>query len=134
MAGTILTLAGCANTAAIKNAAMSTPGFLDRSDTTEIQRPTLPISHYIKWSPGDRLREGVEIDYINGMSQRDYLFQEPNKELFRPMLEGALAKTGLRSHTAAGARYALQIEFSELSNAHFGRNLAGKTRANYRLG
>ena len=48
LAGTILTLVGCANSPAIKNAAMSTPGFLDRADTTEIQRPTLPISHYIK--------------------------------------------------------------------------------------
>lgn len=129
----VLCLAACANSPGVKNAAMSTPGFMNKTQTIERQRPRLPVTHYIRWNQGDRLLHGLELDYISGMSQRDYLFEEPNQQLFRPMLDNALTSSGLQARTAAGARYALQIEFHELASDAFGRHFAGKTTATYRV-
>lgn len=126
-------LAGCANHQPTKQMAMSTPGFLNQADTIERQRPVLPVSHYIKWHGTNRLHHGLELDYIAGMSQRDYLFEEPNQGMFRPMIAGALSQSQLQAKTAAGARYALQIEFHELDSDIFGRHFAGKTTATYRI-
>jgi hypothetical protein len=126
-------LVGCANHQPTKQMAMSTPGFLNEADTIERQRPVLPVTRYIKWYTEDRLHHGVELDYISGMSQRDYLFEEPNQGMFRPMVQGALRQSQLESKTAAGARYALQIEFTEIDTAFFGREFAGKTKATYRI-
>jgi hypothetical protein len=128
-----LALSGCANHQPSKDGAMNLPGFMNRHDTIEMQRPTLPVTDFIKWYPEDRLRYGLELDYISGMSQRDYLFEEPNQELFRPMVARALKQAGLQARTAAGARYALQIEFTDLDTDAFGRNFAGKTDAIYRI-
>lgn len=93
----------------------------------------MPVTHYIKWYTEDRLHHGIELDYISGMSQRDYLFEEPNQGMFKPMVQGALRQSQLERKTAAGARYALQIEFHELDTDIFGRHLAGKTKATYRI-
>ena len=112
---------------------MNLPGFMNEADTIEQQRPGLPVTHFIRWDRDDRLESAVELDYISGMSQRDYLFQEPNQDLFRPMISRALAQSGLQARTAAGARYALQIEFETLDTDAFGRHFAGKTDAIYRL-
>lgn len=134
MAGAlILCLAGCANNQATKNAVMATPGFMNKSQTIERQRPRLPVTHYIRWHEGDRLLHGVELDYISGMSQRDYLFEQPTQQLFRPMINDALLSSGLQAQTPTSARYALQIEFHDVDSATFGRHLAGKTSATYRL-
>lgn len=129
----ILCLAACANSPGVKNAAMSTPGFMNKTQTIERQRPVLPVTHYVRWHQGDRLMNGLELDYIGGMSQRDYLFEEPTQQLFRPMVRDALSSSGLGARTAAEARYALQIEFHEIDSATFGRHLAGKTNATYRI-
>lgn len=126
-------LAACANHAPAKDGAMALPGFMNETQTIERQRPVLPVTHYIRWSDGDRLLHGIELDYISGMSQRDYLFEEPNQGLFRPMVKQAIIKSSLGARTAAGARYALQIEFHDLKSAAFGRHFAGKTRATYRI-
>ncbi|KCZ59940.1 hypothetical protein [Hyphomonas chukchiensis] len=128
-----LCLTACANHQPTKNAAMSLPGFMNQQDTLEKQRPVLPVTHYVKWYTEDRLQHGIVLDYISGMSQRDYLFEEPNQELFRPMVGDALYQSGLMARTGAGARYALQIEFLDLDTDAFGRNFAGKTDAIYRI-
>lgn len=112
---------------------MGLPGFMNQAQTIERQRPALPVTHYIRWNNSDRLMRGLELDYISGMSQRDYLFEEPNQGLFRPMVSNALASSGLEAQTAAEARYALQIEFTELESKAFGRHFAGKTSATYRV-
>lgn len=129
----IAVLSACANHTPTKQALMNIPGFMNASETTEIQRPRLPVSHYVRWSPADRFQYSVELDYITGMSQRDYLFEEPNQQLFRPMVNGLLSQSGLKAKSAAGARYALQIEFKNLDTDAFGRHFAGKTDAVYRL-
>ena len=126
-------LAACANHQPTKQAAMNTPGFVNQEDTINYRRAALPVSHYVSWSADDRLQYAVELDYISGMSQRDYLFEEPNQNLFRPMVGALLAQSGLQAKSAAGARYALQIEFEDLDTDSFGRNFVGKTDAVYRL-
>ena len=146
-----LGLAACANHTPTKNAAMSTPFFMGAEDTIEIQRPANPATHFVKWEQGDRLYGGIVVDFIGGMSQRDYLFKEPNKRLFVPMLEYALQASNLkaggtrrrapgpfpepwlREKPSIEARYALQIRFREIDVAKLGADFAGKTRANYTL-
>lgn len=128
-----LCLTACANHQPTKNAAMGLPGFMNQADTLEMQRPVLPVTHYVKWYTEDRLQNSIQLDYISGMSQRDYLFEEPNQEMFRPMVQKALYQSGLMAKTGAGARYALQIEFLDLDADAFGRNFAGKTDAVYRI-
>lgn len=131
--GALFAVAACANHQPTKNFAMTTPGFMNQEQTIERQRPALPVTHFIRWNEGDRLRYGLELDFITGMSQRDYLFEEPNQELFRPMVSQALASSGLAARTNPEARYALQIEFTELDSAAFGRHFAGKSSATYRI-
>lgn len=126
-------ISACANSPAAKNGVMSIPGFMNEAQTIERQRPDLPVTHYVRWNDADRLMHGVELDYISGMSQRDYLFEEPNQGLFRPMVRDALLGSGLQARTAVGARYALQIEFHDLESDSFGRHFAGKTSATYRI-
>ncbi|MBU1286368.1 MAG: hypothetical protein KJ871_01445 [Alphaproteobacteria bacterium] len=128
-----LCLTACANHQPTKTAAMGLPGFMSQADTLEMQRPVLPVTHYVKWYAEDRLQYSIQLDYISGMSQRDYLFEEPNQEMFLPMVRQALYQTGLGAKSGAGARYALQIEFLDLDADAFGRNFAGKTNAIYRL-
>ena len=129
----LLLLMACANHQPTKAAMMSMPGFMNKEDTIEQQRPPLPKTHFIRWENGDRLQDSVVLDYVSGMSQRDYLFEEPNQELYRPMLLRALAKSGLQARTPASARYALQIEFLKLDTDAFGRHFAGRTDAIYRI-
>lgn len=133
LAAALLGLSACASHQPTKNALMSTPGFMNQAQTIERQRPTLPITHYIRWHSQDRLTQGLELDYISGMSQRDYLFVAPNQELFRPMVGAALSNAGLQARTAVGARYALQIDFHDLDTAAFGYHFAGKSSATYRI-
>lgn len=133
LGASLIFLAACANHQPSKNVAMSAPGFMSKSQTIERQRPVLPVTHYVRWNKGDRLLHGIELDYISGMSQRDYLFEEPNQGLFRPMLGEALVASGLAARTKPEARYALQVEFSDIDTAAFGRHFAGKTEATYRI-
>lgn len=132
-AASLVLVAACANHQPTKNAMMGLPGFMNKEDTINKQRPQLPRTHFIHWENDDRLKNSVVLDYISGMSQRDYLFEEPNQELFRPMVLRALVKSGLQARTEAGARYALQIEFNTLDADAFGRHFAGKTDATYRI-
>jgi hypothetical protein len=129
----LLFLVACANHAPMKDGAMALPGFMNNTQTIERQRPVLPVTHYIRWNDGDRLQHSIELDYISGMSQRDYLFEEPNQGLFRPMVDQAIINSSLKARTAVGARYALQIEFHDLDSKAFGRHFAGKTKATYRV-
>ena len=133
LGGACLLLAACANHQPTKQLAMGLPGFMDQSTAIEKQRPVLPTTHFVKWYSDDRFAGRIELDYISGMSQRDYLFEEPNQELFRPMVKAALEQSGLQARTAAAARYALQIDFHELDTDGFGRHFAGKTSATYRI-
>ena len=133
LAAAIIGLTACANHQPTKEAVMGMPGFMNKAQTLERQRPVLPVTHYIRWQPQDRLMQGLELDYISGMSQRDYLFEEPNQALFRPMVRDALSTSGLQAKTPAAARYALQIEFHELDSDAIGRHFAGKTTATYRV-
>jgi len=132
-AAALIGISACANSPSAKQGAMGLPGFMNEAQTIERQRPALPVTHYIRWSDGDRLMHGLELDFISGMSQRDYLFEEPNQGLFKPMVRNALASSGLEAKTSAGARYALQIEFHELKSDAFGRHFAGTTSATYRV-
>ena len=129
----IVCLSACANHQPTKQAAMITPGFMNQEDTIAYNRASLPVSHYVKWATDDRLQYAVELDYISGMSKRDYLFEEPNQEMFLPMVRGLLSQSGLQAKSGAGARYALQIEFEDLDTDAFGRDFVGKTDAVYRL-
>ena len=133
LAAALISLGACANHAPTKQGIMGLPGFMNETQTIERQRPALPVTHYIRWSSSDRLMHGLELDYISGMSQRDYLFEEPNQQLFKPMVRDALESSRLEAKTAAGARYALQIEFHELKSDAFGRHFAGTTSATYRV-
>lgn len=128
-----MALSACANHAPTKKFFMGTPIFMGEADTLEVQRPANPATHFVKWERGDRLHGGVIVDFVSGMSQRDYLFKEPNQRLFRPMLDYALSASNLKAESPIAARYALQIRFDELDVAKFGVDFAGKTLANYTL-
>ena len=129
----IVSLAACANTQSVKSATMGSPIFMSEDVTIERQRPSMPNTVELNWDGSDRLYGAVTIDYISGMSQRAYLFEEPNQTVFRPMLTWALSRADLQAPTNLAARYGLQIEFSELDSDFLGADLAGKTTATYRL-
>ncbi len=112
---------------------MATPFVMQQSEHVAMQRPNLPMSESIAWTPNDRLYNSVVIDYVEGMSQRSYLFSKPNQSVYRPMLEVALARAGLLAHTPAEARYALQVTFDELKANDIGLDFAGQSRATYRI-
>ena len=93
----------------------------------------MPNTLELNWDTDDRLYGAITVDFISGMSQRAYLFEEPNQSVYRPMLTWALTRANLKAPTPLAARYGLQIEFSELDSDFLGADLAGKTTATYRL-
>ena len=99
----------------------------------EMQRPQLPSNQAIGWSRDDRLYQSVAIDYVTGMSRRSYLFGEANQSAFRPLLLRALKRSDLLAPTPVAARYALQIEFSELEGSNVGADFQSHSVATYRI-
>jgi hypothetical protein len=112
-----LALAGCATTA----------------DQVEMQRPALPNTAGLAWKPDDRLYRSVTVDYVKGMSKRSYLFSEGNQLGFKPMLETALYRADLLAPTPAAARYALQIDFTQLDGAAIGTDFTATSIATYTI-
>ncbi len=112
---------------------MATPFVMAQGEHVALQRPDLPMTESLAWTPNDRLYHSVIVDYVEGMSQRSYLFSKPNQSVYRPMLEAALARSGLLARTPAEARYALQVSFAELRANDVGLDFAGHSRATYRL-
>ncbi len=128
-----LCLTACANHEPTKNSLMRLPGVMSQEQNLELQRPSDPITHFVKWRPDDRLQKALVVDYIQGMSQHDYFFEEPNQELFRPMLDYALVKSDLAAPNKLAGRFGVQINFKELKSDAFGRHFVGRTTAQYRV-
>lgn len=112
---------------------MAMPFVMNQDDTTAMQRPRLPNTDSLAWTPHDRLYRSVTLDYVSGMSQSSYLFTKANQETYRPMLEWALDRAGLLALTPGQARYALQVEFVDLRGQAFGVDFAGRSNAVYRI-
>ena len=129
----LLATAACSSSQPAKNVAQATPFVMGKADTISMQRPDLPDTRIIAWTPSDRLYRSVAIDYIEGMSQRSSLFSKPNQEMYRPMLAMALDRAGLLARSPAEARYALQISFSDLHANAIGFDFAGRSTAQYRI-
>lgn len=128
----VLGLASCAGQSA-KNAAMSSPFVMDQSENVAVQRPRLPNTDAVAWMRDDRLYRSVAIDYVQGMSQRSYIFSKPNQQVYQPMLEWTLDRAGLLARSPVNARYALQVEFMDLDTEAFGVDFAGRSTAVYRI-
>ncbi|MAK61528.1 MAG: hypothetical protein CMK09_11150 [Ponticaulis sp.] len=129
----LLAVSACSSSQPAKNVAQAMPFVMNQDDTIAAQRPALPNTKLIAWTPQDRLYRSVTIDFVEGMSQRSYIFNKPNQQLFRPMLTGALDRAGLLARSHAEARYALQIHFSEIKANSFGTDFAGRSHATYRI-
>jgi len=112
---------------------MNSPFFMSEEVTIERQRPQNPNNVLIKWSPEDRFYKSLVIDYVSGMSQRAYLFEEANQSVYKPMLGWAMNEADLYAPTNLAGVYGLQIDFVELDTQSFGMDLAGKSVANYRI-
>jgi hypothetical protein len=118
---------------AVASAALLLSGCMTLDQDRAIQRPLLPESSAVVWSPANRLYRGVTLDYITGMDRRSYLFGSANQSAFRPLLEGALAETDLLAPTALAARYGLQVEFKQLDGTALGRDFTATSVAVYRI-
>lgn len=130
----VVALASCSSSQPFKDAAMATPFVMNQGEHVAMQRPDLPMSESIAWTPNDRLYNSVTIDFVEGMSQRSYLFSKPNQSVYKPMLKAALIKAGLWAEpTSTQARYALQVTFDELRANDIGLDFAGHSRATYRI-
>jgi hypothetical protein len=129
----VLALAACSSSQGFKDAANSTPFVMDQWEHVAQQRPNLPMTESLAWTPNDRLYHSVTVDFVEGMSQRSYLFSKPNQAVYKPMLEAALERSGLLARTPAEARYALQVSFVELDANGIGLDFAGQSRAVYKI-
>jgi len=67
------------------------------------------------------------------MSQRSYIFAEPNQRMFRPILEDALDDAGLRAQSNVRARYGLRVEVSDADGPSIGANYNSEFVATYAL-
>lgn len=128
----LLGLSACAAQQA-KDAAMSSPLVMSQSENLQRQRPRLPNTDSVAWTRDDRLYRSVTLDYVKGMSQRSYVMSKPNQEVYREMLNWSLARANLLAETPVEARYALQVEFSDLDTEAFGADFAGRSQATYRI-
>ena len=126
-------MSACSSGQATKNAAMALPFVMDQEDHIAIQRPNLPNTRLLAWTPSDRLYQSVTIDFVEGMSQQSYIFSKPNQQLLRPLLVGALENSGLLAHTREEARYALQIHFTDIHANSVGFDFAGRSTAIYNI-
>lgn len=106
---------------------------MDQWEHVAQQRPDLPMTESLAWTTNDRLYHSVTIDFVEGMSQRSYLFSKPNQAVYKPMLASALERAGLLARSPAEARYALQVSFEDLKANGVGLDFAGQSRAVYKL-
>lgn len=130
----LLVCASCSTATNIsKSGAQALPFVMGKDDTISMQRPDLPDTQLIVWTPENRLYRSVVVDYVEGMSQRSYIFNKPNQIMYRDMLVRALDRAGLLARSPIEARYALQISFDKLDADAIGLDFAGRSQANYRI-
>ncbi len=128
-----LALTACSSSESFKDAANAMPFVMDQSEHIALQRPNLPNTAYIAWTPADRLYRSVVVDFVEGMSQRSYLFSKPNQRSYEKMLIPALWDSGLLARSPSEARYALQISFEDINANAIGVDFVGQSKATYRL-
>ncbi|MEE2878590.1 MAG: hypothetical protein VX593_06270, partial [Pseudomonadota bacterium] len=127
-----LALTACVSQQA-KTKAMSMPFVMNQQANLDVQRPRLPNTDAVSWTGADRLYRSVAIDYVQGMSQRSYIFSKPNQQVYVPMLKWSLDRAGLLARNEVEARYALQVEFLDLDAEAIGMDFAGHSSAVYRI-
>lgn len=114
-------------------ALLLTSGCASQATRVALQRPNLPTGQAFRIPNDHALKGAVVVDYISGMSQYSFWFAEANQSQFRPMLETALDRSGMLAKTPGAARYALQIEFTDLRGSFFGSDFDSRSRAIYRI-
>lgn len=129
----LATLTACSSSKPFKDTANALPFVMNQSEHIALQRPNLPNTAYVAWTPTDRLYHSVVVDFVEGMSQRSYLFSKPNQDSYSKMLLPALRDSGLLARSPSEARYALQVSFEDINANAIGGDFVGQSKANYKL-
>jgi hypothetical protein len=112
-------------------ALLAAAGCASRNDLRALQAPA-PLPHgMIRFDSAEQYRDAVALEWIGGMSQRSYIFAEPNQRMFRPILEDALEDAGLRAQSNVRARYGLRVDVSDADGPSIGADYNSEFVATY---
>ena len=94
-------------------ALLAAGGCASRDTMRALQAPAPPPQGMIRFEEQHRYRDAVSLEWIGGVSQRSYIFAEPNQRIIRPALQTALEDTGLMAGTSVRSRYGLRVLVNE---------------------
>jgi hypothetical protein len=114
-------------------AAVAASGCASRDTMRALQAPAPAPQGMIRFETEHHYRDAIVVDWIGGISQRSYLFAEPNQRVIRPVVQDALIDTGLLASTNVRARYGLRILVTEAHGPSVGAEYDSEFVATYTL-
>jgi len=114
-------------------AALAAGGCASRDTMRALQAPAASPTGMIRFDTAHRYRDAVSLEWVGGVSQRSYIFAEPNQRVIRPILQNALEDSGMAAGTNVRARYGLQVLVSNADGAELGADFDSEMAATYTL-
>lgn len=118
---------------AVSMLALMAAGCASRDTMRALQTPAPMPQGVIRFDNGSQFRDAVVVEWIGGVSRQSYIFAEPNQRVIRPILQDALADSGLAASTTVRARYGLQVDITEADGPTVGAHYDSEMIANYVL-
>jgi hypothetical protein len=106
-------------------------GCATRGDLQVAQSHDPVAQGVVRFDEGQEYRGAVALESIGGVSRKSYLFAEPNQRVIRPIVEDALANSGLQAAAGQNARYNLRIEVGHARGPHVGATYNADFAATY---
>lgn len=114
-------------------AALAASGCASRDTMRSLQAPAPAPQGMIRFETAHQYRDAVSLEWVGGVSQRSYIFAEPNQRVIRPIIQDALVNTGLSAGTNVRSRYGLQVLVSEAHGPSVGADYGSEFVATYTL-
>lgn len=112
-------------------AMLAAAGCASRGDLRALQAPEPAPRGVLRFDDGHELRGAVALEWVGGVSRQSYLFAEPNQRIIRPVLQDALAESGLAAGTTVRARYGLRVDVAEVDGPTVGADYDSEVVATY---
>jgi hypothetical protein len=112
-------------------AAIAVSGCASRDSLRALQTPAPAPQGVIAFNDSHAFRDAVAVEWIGGVSRWSYVMAEPNQRVIRPILQDALADSGLAAGTNLRARYGLRMDVAEARGPDVGAEYESELVATY---
>ncbi len=114
-------------------ALLAAGGCASRDTMRALQAPATPPQGMIHFEESHQYRDAIALEWVGGVSQRSYVFAEPNQRVIQPIIASALEDTGLLAGTTVRSTYGLRVLVSEAQADEIGADFSSEMAATYTL-